>query len=137
MEVKEVNKEERLTRMFDELITKNYITKEVKIEGINVTIRPLKTDEFLESEMVPVSSLSTVPPDVIARLRMVSTLSAAIISINGVEILEDEKDLRSKVHKLLMKLPPAVIDHLFNEYRILQDEQAKMFLDVQEKIENF
>ena len=138
--VEKEDKIEAIERLFDDLLTKNYITDTVKVGGMEFVIHPLSTAEFLEAETVYIASVASVPRDVVDRVRLVSTLAYAIVSINGIAISDNSTtgtDERSKVHTMLMKLPPAMIDTLHNKYKELVDTQSKVFENVDDKIENF
>jgi hypothetical protein len=133
--------EQILEELFDELISTGKMTREVKVGKLTFIIKPLSTAEVLDAETVYIASLSSVPPDVISRVRTVSTLSHAIISVNGREVPNDDKDkardMQSKLRELLLKLPPSVLDTIILKYRELVDDQTKVYEDLAENTENF
>lgn len=137
-EVKQASQEETFEQLFDQLLTDNKITKDVKVKNVTLTLQPLSTSEYLEAETIHISNISTVPADVIHRFRMVSTLAYSVVAINGIEIEEENKrDIRLKIHKMLLKVPPSVIDYMYGKYTELVNEQSKMYVDLEENIENF
>ncbi len=140
-EVKKLSTEEHLEKLFDSLITKNYITKEIKVGNLTLVLKPLSSGELLEADTIYIASVSSIPNDVVSRARMVSTLSYAIESVNGHKITsedkEEERSLKNKLYNLLMKLPPSVLDNIYSEYMELVNQQNDLFKDVGENIENF
>lgn len=140
-EIKRADPQEVLEALFDSLITKGFVTKEVKLGDITFVLKPLSTGEFLEAETVYIATVNAVPNDVVGKVRMISSLSHAIISVNGVSIENSDVNIeranRDKLHNLLMKLPPSAIDYLQEAFRAVTAEQEKMFSDLSGKIENF
>lgn len=140
-EVKTLTDDEHFEALFDELITKNQITKEVVVGNLTLTLKPLSTASYLEAETVYIATVATIPADVISRVRMVSNLSYAIEAINGRKVekgnKDEDRDARSKMYTLLMKLPPSAIDIINNAYVSLLKEYNSLYEGVNDKIENF
>ena len=140
-EVKMLPEEDYFEKLFDDLVTKNQITKDVTIGDLTLTLKPLSTAAHLEAETVYIATVSTVPADVINRVRAVSNLSYAVEAINGHKVEKGDKDkdreARSNLYTLLMKLPPAAVDIINNHYIQLLKEHNSMYEGVNEKIENF
>jgi hypothetical protein len=139
-EVTKLSNDERFESIFNELVTKNYITDEVCLGDATFVIKPLTAGELLEAESVQLAASDRVPKDIVARVRMVSTLSYAILSINGIPVdreKPEDKDGKLNLYKLLMKLPPAFIDQLYSSYLKLVETQNKTILNFSKDVENF
>lgn len=140
-EIKKVEESKRFEDMLDSLITDNVITKEVTI-GKNVfVLKTLSTGEYLESAYIYIASIPDIPNDVVSRVRLISNLSYAVVSINGMVIESEDKEKeqreREKLYTTLLKMPPPVIDSLSIAFGELIEEQNKLFGNIGETIENF
>lgn len=126
--------------MFESLINKGYVTKEIALDNLKLTMKVLDTAEILQADAVFTESSGNIPEDVLHRLRVVSNLSYAIMSINDVTVPKDAKEayeMRHQIREILMKLPPTVIEYLAKQYRTMVDEQDKIYENLGEHIENF
>ena len=137
-----INKEATFDKLFDELITESRITKEFKVTPkLTITLKTLSTSETLNAETVYLASVPNVPYDVIAKARRVSILANATHAVNGVMVLTGDKvrdsEIVKSLHKKYMDLAPTLIDKMFEDYLTLNEEQAKLFEDPVEAIENF
>lgn len=143
-------KSDKFASIFDQLISNNFITKDVKIEDMVFTIKTLSSKEYLDSDIIYLATLKYVPEDVIARARIMSNLAYAIISINGIPVHEENDDLETRenntqeLYKHLCSLPPWIIDELAKEQRNLMVKQNKFLEEnvgdsskTSEAIENF
>ncbi len=123
---------------FDNLITKGYIEKEREIlKGFTVKVRPLNSDEQIGAESITIANNPYVPRDTIEKIRVISMLSKAIVSVNGVAI--EGKEARKKLHEKLLSLPTHINDDLYALYVDCIEEQRKLYMDEElgEKIEAF
>lgn len=145
-----ITKEDKFANIFDQLISKNYMTKDVMIDGIKFTIKTLSSSEYLDADSIYIATLPYIPQDVISRARMISNLAYAIISINDIPVYEEgckPKEKEKAIHKLyehLRELPPAIIDVLAKELNALLIKQSDIMKETfdspgkaKEAIENF
>lgn len=140
-EIKKVEENKRFEDMLDSLITDNLITKDVTVGKTTFVLKTLSVGEYLESAYIYIASIPEIPNDVVSRVRLISNLSYAIVSINGRTIenedKEKERDEREKLYATLLKMPPPVIDSLSLAFAELIEEQNKLFGNIGETIENF
>lgn len=134
---------------FNEVITKGIVTKEREItKGFRVKLRPLDAGEQVTSQMVMARDNPYIPSDTVDKVRMVSMLSRAIISINDVPIQKEDNDKNqnldriNKLYKRLMNLPASIVDGTYKLYLDCAEEQRLLYdpgegTDLGEKAENF
>lgn len=144
VEAPEIKKEEntkRLDELLDSLIMDSFITKEVTIGKTKFVLKTLSTGEFIESSYVYIAAAANVSDDIVARVRLISNLSYAIVSINDVPIeTEDkakERDERDKIYSMLLKMPPPAVDALTAAFGELVEEQNNAFSNLGDNITNF
>lgn len=139
-EVKKKGMNEQLEAIFDQFISKGNITEVVQVGDLKLLMRPLSTQEFLEAETVYVASVSSVPQDVVNRVRTISNLVHAVVAVNDIPMPTDKDELRDaqgKLNEMFMKLPPSVMDAITVKYREVVSKQSKLYEDVVDNIENF
>lgn len=140
-EVKKADQSEFLDKMFEEVLTSGTITGEVLIGPLRLVLRPLTTREYLEADTVYIATVVDIPKDIVNRVRVVSNLSYAIVSVNEQEITfsngEEERKVRSHLNDLLMKLSPSAIDMINDKYMELVKQQAEIYSKAGELTENF
>lgn len=134
--------------LFDAIITKGTITGEVNLgDNLNITLKVLDTGELLAAEAEATTNHPFMPDDIVSRGRIVSILTAATVSLNGIEIeqsslsKEDNRLRKRTLFKKYMALPVHLVDKAHNKYKELQAKQEKMFTksidEIQEDIKNF
>lgn len=108
--------------------------KKIEIDGISFDIAVLSYDEDMKAASIPEES--TKDPLVYYNETRRQILSYSIRSINGEEIPEivkiDDKVSKERgvyVKEFLAKVPPKVIDQLFEAYIDLRDEAEKKLND--------
>lgn len=131
---------------FDNLITKGRVVKEKQIAaGFKVQMRPLSAQQQLAAEAIVVAANPYMPIDTVEKLRGVSIVSQAILSVNDVLIevegaaQADNEVKRRALHENLMKLPTVVLDELYKFYIECVKEQNKVYApgEMEKNIENF
>lgn len=136
-----------LTLFFDNIISKGYMTREVKLtEDLTIELKVLDTWETLQADSrIPLLFVEGVR-DVSSRARIISELATATISVNGIDIKREdltdkENALRvEELYQKYLKLPPSLLDKLQQEYVKLSNEQLDFYTkpeELSEKIENF
>ena len=131
----------------DNLITKGKIEKEKEITPeFKIKLRPLDVDEQIIAESVVMANNPYIPYDTVQKIRAISILSKAIISINSIPICKEdtsekeEEEIRGKLYKKMMKLPGSIIDDAYNFYFETVLEKKKLYQDgdaLNENIKNF
>lgn len=114
------------------------------VPGFKVKLRPLSSGESINAESLVIASNPLIPADTILKIRSVSRLSKAIISINNIDIIEEDWDREKKdeamkaLYKKLMDLPGSVIDEIYKFFIEVSDREKELYSkDLNEKIENF
>lgn len=130
---------EDLDAIFDVLIEKGRVELEKEVfPGFTVKLKSLSTAELLSAEsMVGFANDPNVARDIVQKARQVSTLSRAILAINGsdIELVGPEiKDIdntirRQALHERLMRLPPNRIDDIYAFYLDCVRQEEKLYLD--------
>lgn len=142
-----MSKNKDLDNVFEQVITKGRIEEEKEVfEGFKVKMHPLNQRDLISAETVFLSSLDRIPRDVIQKTRMVSIATKATISVNGVEIeqedmtREEKQERRESLYKKYMELSPDAIRKVFDFYLELVRKQEDIFNsseEVKDGIENF
>lgn len=142
-----VNNTDKFAAIFDQLISNNFITEDVVIDGVKFTLKTLSSQEYLDSDSIYLATLSGLPNDVVGRARMISNLAYAIIAINEIPVVENESEKRAARQKLydqLYKLPPWIIDELNKVFMSIMRIKYDTIQDVDkgeggaaERIQNF
>ena len=137
-----------IASLFDAIITKGSITGEVTLgDNLNITLKVLDTGELLAAEAEATTNHPFMPDDIISRGRIVSILTAATVSLNGIEIeqakltKEENRARKQTLFKKYMGLPVHLVDKAYNKYKELQEKQREMYSkpvdELQEGIKNF
>jgi len=138
--------DDKFAGLFDQLVTNNFITKDVVVDGVKFTLKTLSSQDYLESDTIYMATMSGLPMDVIGRARMISNLAYSITAINDVPVVDFEfsrRNDRQKLYENLYKLPPWMIDQLnvvFLEIMKIKNTEAQdlnMPGRATEQIENF
>ena len=150
---KRVNEE--MYDFFKDFILKSKVYKEKEVApGFSVRVRALSAEEIIEAESV-VATLSDylIVSDVAVRIRSCSILSYAVEKLGDNEIYTQEeldavtkeaKDManlkRASMYNNLMKLPPLLLNKVYDLYLEAVKEQNELYSDpekVGEKSKNF
>lgn len=133
-----------MNRIFDDFIKPGKIQKEKEVlKDWKIKIQPL---DLKDSTIVHLMGGNTdMPFEATAKIKSARLLSKAIISINGYNVVADgqedrEDELRSALYTNIMKLPPVVVEKMFQFYLEVEDERDKIFKNpdkVAKEIENF
>ncbi len=110
-----VNPDDKFAAIFDQLISNNFITEDITIDGVKFTLKTLSSREYLDSDSIYLATLPGLPVDIVGRARMISNLAYSIIAINDIPVIESEQNKRAERQALfekLYKLPPWIIDEL-------------------------
>lgn len=139
--------DDKFAALFDQLISNNFITEDVIVDGVKFTLKTLSSQEYLDSDTIYMATLSGLPADVIGRARMISNLAYSIVAINDVSVIESERykrEERQKLYEHLYKLPPWIIDELNKVFvkimRMQQETTTELYgvpMKAAEQIENF
>lgn len=132
-------------KAFETLLMKGTIEEEREVvPGFKVKLRPLSSGESINAESLVIASNPLIPADTILKIRSVSRLSKAIISINNIDIIEEDWDREKKdeamkaLYKKLMDLPGSVIDEIYEFFIEVSNREKELYSkDLNEKIENF
>lgn len=137
-----------IASLFDAIITKGSITGEVTLgDNLNILLKVLDTGELLAAEAEATTNHPFMPDDIVSRGRIVSILTSATVSLNGIEIeqsnlsKEENRIRRQTLFKKYMALPTHLVDKAYTKYKELQEEQQKVYAkpieELEADIENF
>lgn len=139
--------DDKFASLFDQLISNNFMTEDVIVDGVKFTLKTLSSQEYLDSDTIYMATLSGLPADVIGRARMISNLAYSVTAINDVPVVESDRykrEERQKLYEHLYKLPPWIIDKLNKVFmkimRIQYDTTTELYSSpakAAEQIENF
>lgn len=148
MENKKNNTEDSnfdVVMLFDNFIKTGKLEKEKEVvPGMTIKLKPLNTSELIAAEAI--MSYSSAPADIVAKVRGASILSQAMISINGDIMASDNIDseaLRQRrivLYQQILKLPPIVIQRMYEFYLEVVEEQKNKYENIEDTvrdIENF
>ena len=131
-----------IASLFDAIITKGSITGEVTLgDNLNILLKVLDTGELLAAEAEATTNHPFMPDDIVSRGRIVSILTAATVSLNGIEIEQDnltkeENRIRKQtLFKKYMALPVYLVDKAYAKYKELQEKQQKVYTKPIEELE--
>lgn len=132
-----------INSMFDAIISKSELTDTFElIPGLNITLKTLNTGEILSAEADAVTNNIKLPLDVMGRGRIISLLTAATQSINGVDIIQDNLSdadnyvRKISLHNKYLKLPPELVDIAYGKYNKLQSDKVELLNKPIEEISN-
>lgn len=137
-----------IASLFDAIITKGSITGEVTLgDNLNILLKVLDTGELLAAEAEATTNHPFMPDDIVSRGRIVSILTSATVSLNGIEIeqpnltKEENRIRRQTLFKKYMALPTHLVDKAYTKYKELQEKQQKVYSkpieEIEADIENF
>lgn len=137
-----------IASLFDAIITQGVVTGEVTLgDNLNISLKVLDTGELLAAEAEATTNHPFMPDDIVSRGRIVSILTTATVSLNGIDIeqpnlsKEDNRIRKQTVFKKYMALPVHLVDKAYAKYKELQEEQQKIYSkpveEFQEDIKNF
>ena len=137
-----------IASLFDAIITQGSVTGEVTLgENLNIMLKVLDTGELLAAEAEATTNHPFMPDDIVSRGRIVSILTAATVSLNGIDIeqkhltKEDNRVRKHTLFKKYMALPVYLVDEAYAKYKELQEKQKNIYTkpvnELQEDIENF
>jgi len=133
--------------LFEDLINEGYLEEEFEInKKLKIKLRILDTGEQLKAQNIEIANRPFTPRDVIERERIVSKLCYAITEITSNEKVfkvyynEDTKkteQCRKSLVEKLKKLPPYLIDSMYDKYIELTEKQKNIYENFEENVENF
>lgn len=123
-----VTPDDKFAAIFDQLISNNFLTEDITIDGAKFTLKTLSSKEYLDSDSIYLATLPGLPADIVGRARMISNLAYSIVAINDIPVVESEQNKRSERQALfekLYKLPPWIIDELNKVFmKIMRMQQS-------------
>lgn len=128
--------------IFDDFIKPGELEEEEEIvKGLKVKVKVLDIGESLAAEAI-LSYEAKLPADIVARVRSASILSRAIISLNGVPITtekmtDEERHLRrNALYKKLQKMPPMIVQKMYNLYMKAFQKQNEIYGDFPKMVDD-
>ncbi|MEG0728124.1 MAG: hypothetical protein RR420_00740 [Anaerovoracaceae bacterium] len=143
--VKDFTPDKAINNFFEDFIKRGQIVEEKEVlPGMNIKLRALNTEESLNAESI--IRESKLPADIVAKVRAASILSQALISINGMPIVDenDSDDIqrikRMHMYNNLMKTAPVAVEKMYALYVQAVNKQVEIHNSpsiMMEECENF
>ena len=136
-----------LLNFFEEFLKPGVVIKEKEVvDGFKIKLKVLNSEELLQAESILLNSNSTIPVDILHKVRAASILSQSILQLNGIVIDKEEAPKeearlrRHELYKQILKMPAILVQKTYEFYIEAVNEQNSFYENGKEsieKIENF
>ena len=132
-----------INNVFEDFLIQGEIRREKEVvEGLTVEVKPLNAEELITAESIA-SETHSGSMDVVAKIRAAGILSQAITKFAGVPIEKKDCDKKENRYRRInlycqiLKMPPFVIQKIYEFYIEVVEEQEKLYSDTEKTIEDF